>query len=153
MIILRYLQKNQKEFEVLELSNENYFDLEKNEIADINSVPKYSQPYYYVNLPLEKLVFVELTIQLNEKKRTFKQTFWNNGENFLTERTDLDDNYKEIILTTKLESDRYEIMRLTLISGFLVPIYHGIITSSSNGKEKEDKFDTENFLEIIKSSR
>lgn len=152
-VIVEYLIKGQSKFVRKEISEEEYFDLEENEIPEINSIPKFSQPYLYINHNLKDILLVNLCIEINNEKRIFKQTIWNNGNNLLTERIDIgSENYKEIILSIKIDEKKhlFETIRLFVGDMYIVPTYHSLIHSGKNGEDVEKKIDTNIYIEMIK---
>lgn len=152
-IKIEFLLRGQNKFISKEIAHEEYFDLEENEKIEINSIPKFSQPYLYVNTDIKEILLVVLFIDVNDEKRIFKQTIWNNGNNILTERIDIGgENYKEIILSVKVgdKDDLYETIRLHIGANFIVPTYHSLIHSDSNGKEVEKRVDTNMYIEMVK---
>lgn len=152
-IIIEFLLKGQSQFVRKEISNEQYFDLEENEIAEINSIPKLSQPYLYLDVNIEEIILVIISIEINYEKRIFKQTIWNNGNSILTERIDIGrENYKEIILSVKIDEKKnlFETIRLFVGQKFTVPTYHSLIFPNESGEEIEKRFDTNIYIEMIK---
>ena len=152
-INFEYLLKGQSQFLSKEFSPEEFFDLEEDEEIEIDSVPKFSQPYLYLNIKIEEILLVILVIAINNEKRIFKQTVWNNGNNILTERVDIGrENYKELILSVKIDegTDLYETIRFFVGDNFTVPTYHSFIHSDENGKEVEKKIDTEVYIEMVR---
>ncbi len=152
-VTIEFLLRGQSEFIRKEISYNEYFDLEENEEMDIDSIPRFSQPYLYLNTNIEEILFVVIYFEINNETRIFKQTIWNNGNNILTERNDIGrENYKEIILSIKINenADLYETIRLFVGDNFIVPTYHSFIHSDKNGKEIEKRFDTDIYIEMIK---
>jgi hypothetical protein len=151
-IEFKYLTTDKKQFKHFELPIEEYFDLDENEVPKIDSIPKHSQPFQYLDVSLSKLIFIKLIIQIQDEKKVLNQTFWNNGENFMTERVDVGkNNYRELIISTKVngKTQEYETIRLYFSSEFIFPIHHGIISMNENGEETERKFDLTPFIEMI----
>jgi hypothetical protein len=139
-IEFKYLTTDKKQFKHFELPIEEY------------SIPKHSQPFQYLDVSLSKLIFIKLIIQIQDEKKVLNQTFWNNGENFMTERVDVGkNNYRELIISTKVngKTQEYETIRLYFSSEFIFPIHHGIISMNENGEETERKFDLTPFIEMI----
>lgn len=155
-IIIEYLTKHQSNFTKQEIFYEDYFDLEKDEQVEIDAVPKYPQPFQYLNIDINDLVFVKLHLEIGNSKRTFNQTFWNNGDNFLTERINAGEvSYKEVILSVKMPgtNDIYETLRLYFGQSFIVPVHHGLVHVDHNGVEVEQQFDINPFIEMVKQNR
>ncbi|HCC94256.1 MAG TPA: hypothetical protein DEQ26_07995 [Flavobacteriaceae bacterium] len=152
-IKIEFLLKGENEFIRRDISYEEYFDLEENEKIEIDSIPKFSQPYLYLNINVEKILLVIVEIEINNNKKIFKQTIWNNGDNILTERID-NDNYKEIILSVKIEeaTGLYETIRLFVGNKITVPTYHSLIYLDKNGRDIEKRFNTDIYIEMIKKS-
>lgn len=107
----------------------------------------------YLNIDLKELLLIIASIEVNNETRILKQTFWNNGNNILTERIDIGiENYKEMILSFKIDEKKniYETLRLFLGDKFTVPTYHSLIHSDGNGEDIENRFDTNVYIEMIK---
>jgi hypothetical protein len=155
-IKIEFLLKGQSQFSQKEISVEEYFDIEENETIDIHCVPKFSQPYMYLNFNIEEILLVVIILEINGEKRILRQTIWNNGNNLFTERTDIgseNDNYKEMILSIRIDetTDLYEVIRLFVGDNFTVPVYHSLFYSGDNGSEIEKPFNTDVYLEMIKN--
>lgn len=121
---------------------------------EINSIPKFSQPYLYLTTNIEEILLVAVTIEINNERRAFKQTIWNNGANILTERADSGrDSYKEIILSVLIDkrTNLYETIRLFVGDNFTVPTYHSLINSDKNERDIERRVDTDIYIEMIKN--
>lgn len=154
-IKIEFLLKGENEFTRRDISYEDYFDLEENEKIEINSIPRFSQPYLYLNVNIEKILLVIIEIEINNDRKIFKQTIWNNGDNILTERIDIgSNNYKEIILSVKIKeaTGLYETIRLFVGNKITVPIYHSLIHLDENGRDIEKRFNTDTYVEMIKKS-
>lgn len=153
-IAFEYSKINEKERLTFELPVETYFDLDASEEIEINSVPHYLQPFQYIDCNISELVFVKLHLEIGSEKRIFNQTFWNKGENFLTERIDLGkEPYRELILTVKTDEKTatYEVLRLFFSKeDIIIPTYHALISSDGYGGEIEQRFDTNLFVNTIK---
>lgn len=152
-IKIEYILKGQNEFIRREISNEEYFDLGENEEIEVNSIPKFSQPYLYLNKSIKEILLVILSIEIKNEKRIFKQAIWNNGNNILTERIDIGrENYKEIILSIKIDESNnlYETIRIFVGENFTVPTYHSLIYTDKNGVDIEKKTDTDDYIKMIK---
>lgn len=150
-VTLEYWLLNDSEFKSLDIPVDEYFDpLDEGEELEIGSVPRFIQPYQYVPEDLAKIKFLKLEVAIEGKIIQFKQTFWNGGNDFLTERIDLESNdtinYKKLIITTKMpdKEDTYQIIRLLYGSENILPVYHGYITTRDGG-DIEQKIDTSIF--------
>lgn len=128
---------------ILKLSAEDYFDLDENEYAEIDSVPKYAHAIDY--LPNKDIVGTKVIIEdtISNKKRMIITTFWNNRENYVIERQDCfgEQFDTEVIIETKMlePKNSYEIMRFIREDSILTPIYHGFITDVEDGSQIEKK--------------
>lgn len=130
-----------------------YFDLDEGEALTIDSSPKFSNPYEYSGFEPKELLYLTLVLIIDNSRRTFKQTFWNNGENILTERIDEGkENYREIILSVKFKEQEYETIRLVSFNGIFLPVYHGFFALDENGNEVEINKTERVFLDILKNS-
>ncbi|MFN3195239.1 MAG: hypothetical protein ACE364_04740 [Chlorobiota bacterium] len=147
-----YLINNLTEFKTLHIDYNEYFDLDKDEEIDTDSVPKYLQPYEYLDIHLKEIVFLKVSFEINNNKRTIKQSFWNDGENIVTENIEKGDrNYHELIISVRLNesSEFFEVLKLNMDFEFIFPKYHGLFSYKNGKSEKEDKFDTDIFKEIL----
>jgi len=129
-----------------------YFDLsllDEEEQLDIHSVPMHNMPYEYLDCDRKEIhqISVGITNVISNCKLHFFQTFWNNGENWLIERTDTVDDqidYQELIISTVLpleisnnsEAD-YEIMRFLKKDCDIKCLYHGVVRDNTDGSQSE----------------
>ncbi|TDQ81703.1 hypothetical protein [Sphingobacterium yanglingense] len=133
------------------ISFDDYFDLDEGELVEHDSVPQYSQPYMYVDIPIEELVFVKVDIVVENNRRTYKQTFWNSGRNVFTETTDYQPSVStEIIIALDKGNGDNEIIRLYNGTGIFYPIYHGFFTKDSTD---EEKLDMSMFIDLVKHEK
>lgn len=153
-LVFKYWRKNSASWDILNISHEEYFDLDEDENCEIDSIPLYPHFHQYLDIPVQDIHFIYVSITDNNNRRIFKQTFWNNGENFCTERTDEGDTpYREVIITSliDIETKKYEIIRLILNAEFIFPSYHGFITNNADGSQSEQKLDLELFKKLYQA--
>ncbi len=151
-IILTYVCKNSMVSIKKNIPINEYFDLDEVEALTIESSPKFSNPYEYSGFEPKELLYLTLVLIVGNNRRTFKQTFWNNGANILTERLDEGkENYREIILSLKFKGEEYETIRLVCINGVFLPVYHGFFMLDENGNEIEINKTERLFLDILKN--
>ena len=154
-IEIDYLSIDEIKVKSKRLLQSEYFDLEINETASIDSVPKFIQPYEYVTKDPSNLVFLMISVKMGSESRQIKQTFWNEGQNILTERIDEGvENYREMILSTcKFDNNKNrvdEIIRVVFASNTMYPVYHSYISRDATGVEKESKVETSFFIKLFK---
>lgn len=144
-IEIQYKLEDEKEWKAIELSPEEYFDLDEGEEASIDSVPIHNNTLDYISDSLEKVKSIKTTI-LDTKintKRIFLETFWNHQQNQIIERIDSGNglDYYEIIINTKIQEvpPRYEVIRAVRKEGVLVPGYHAFFTENPDGSETETR--------------
>ncbi len=128
------------------LSPEEYFDIEPDEVVGLNSVPKHNHGIDY--LALDRLSVTTTKITLTDLRsgssRVMQESFWNNGQNRVIERTDSgDDEYWEMILDTHPDGSplQREILRLVRRDGVVTPIYHGFFRQNQDGSKSETKIE------------
>jgi hypothetical protein len=137
-ITIEYLLADETEFKTVEVPIEDYFDLDQGEKISIDSVPKFAQPYEYITSDTSKIMQLNLKVQIENDKIEFKQTFWNDGQNMLTERTDTGkNNYNILSLCINKEQRIDEVIRLVHCDNKIYPIHHSFISTDKNGVEEE----------------
>jgi hypothetical protein len=146
-IIIEYRIVGSDAWESIELMPDEYFDLAAGEQAKIGSVPRYNHGIDYLAFAAQDLRMTRITVRddAQHSVRVICETFWNNGENRLIERTDRGaKEYWEMIVSTKLRDAPLtsEILRIGRRDGMLIPWYHGYIRRNSDGSETETKVDT-----------
>lgn len=152
-ITLRYLLSGNSEFEIINLSLEDYFDKENEKEFSIESIPKYMQPYEYAPCDVTKLMQLNLKIEMGNDILEFSQVFWNHGQNIFTERIDKGKkNKREVILSSCIDNinRQDEILRLRFLNGNIYPIHHSFIKRSIEGVEEETEIDLSDFRAIYK---
>ena len=150
-INFKYMTAQSIEFQTLNISIEDYFELDKDEICEIDSVPRFLHFHDYIDIKIEDLLFIHVIIEIEDKKREFKQSFWNQGNNFIIERIDTGDiPYKEIIICSDIKEGESEIIRFTFHDSQILPVYHGFISTNSDGTQSEIEMDLEIFINMYK---
>ncbi|WP_330203440.1 hypothetical protein [Cyanobacterium sp. Dongsha4] len=150
-IEIQYLLKNNQELQSYQLNPHEYFDLEENEIIDINSCPKYSHGEEYLkqnkDFIIDDLLFTKilLTDLKNKEYRQITERFWNNRQNKIIERIDMDLSkfqiiYNEIIIETliNVNPNKWEILRMERKEQIMQPIFHSFIEENL-GQENEQE--------------
>lgn len=138
-VIVEYFKKGQSEMESKEIPIEEYFDpCEPGKNLHLDSAPRFLQPYEYVTSNTRLLIFVNLKIIFETESIEFKQTFWNDGENSITER--IDNGRKDcstIIINSKIAQHEalYEVMRFVSRDNKIFPVSHSYIEVNPNGTE------------------
>ncbi len=142
-ITFTYLLADQEDYKTLKMTEEEYFDLEENEIPSVNSVPKYCQPYEYLPYDTSQIIFLHLIIAIEKEILEFRQTFWSNGQNFLTERAGTK-TYRELIISSCLNTAERvdETIRIVFGEKNIYPILHSFIKTNADGTQEEDLVDT-----------
>jgi hypothetical protein len=143
-IIIRY-KIDSADWSVIKIPSEQYFDLDDDEEAEIDSVPLHSHAIDYIEHEKEKVVstITEIIDPRRHKKRKIITTYWNNQQNSVTERVDSGLGYcdREQIVVTKIQDvpSMYEIIRFVRKDEAMVPIYHGFITDNEDGSQTENR--------------
>lgn len=147
-IKIEYLIRGSNKWKTLNLTPEEYFDLEYNEDTDfdVDSLPKYDDVFQFLNIESKNLeyTFVTLENKASKAKRTIKTTYWNEGENQFTEvkqQTGSTHLHHEIIYSAQVKKNPvvYEILRCINKEDVFFPTYHGFITDNSDGSQSEEK--------------
>lgn len=165
-IEIQYLAKNSQQLNSFLLSPNEYFDLEKNEAIELDCCPKYNHARDYLNNNImsnsnliQDLLFTKILLtDLTQKQhRQITERFWNNGNNKIIERIDMDLTkfiiiYNELIIETLINNSppKWEIMRLNKEEGIMQPIFHSFIEDYDNNKQIENQIIIES-LPLIKS--
>jgi len=135
-------------WESLELTADEYFDLEPDERPELDSIPKYNHALDYLNLESQRVSATKISL-IDENmaaKRLIVEKFWNGGKNRLIERTDAGKNpYWETILEVLVSETPplWEIIRIGREKGIMTPWYHGFIEDKNDGTQKEVLIDVE----------
>ena len=151
-ILFKYHIKDETEWRVLHMKPQDYFDeaLE----YDLDSSPKFANFCDYLKHSKDEVLFIHITVENNVGKKEFKQTFWNEGNNFIIERIDSKFNdYREIIVSSQVqnEHDKSETIRIVLKGDRLFPAYHGFIKDEADGTQSEKKLNLKYFKELFNS--
>src|SRR5262249_49510069 len=128
------------------LTPDEFFELEPGERATMDSVPRQNHGIDYLEFAPQTIRMTRITIidDVQKSVRVICETFWNNGQNRVIERTDRGvSEYWEMILKIRINEapPTWEILRLGRQDGTLSPLYHGLIQQNSNGSETETKVD------------
>lgn len=144
-IFIDYRMNNSSQWQTVEFSPEEYFDISLDENIEWNSVPEYNHAIEYLNIDT-KLV-VNTRIRINDSNfgdmTTITTTFWNQGKNFVLERTDKETKvssyYCLLITNILLQEDPSisEIMRFKKIDGVLEIEFHSFIQDNEDGSQTE----------------
>ena len=151
-ITFKYQIKGEKHWRVLNLKPEEYFD--QDDKYDLNSSPKHSNFHEYLTYSKVEILFIHIIIETEYGRRDFKQSFWNDGNNFIIERIDsVDRDYREIIISSLIDNEKKEWETLRIVSNNhrLFPAYHGVIRDELDGTQSERKLDLQLFKELFKS--
>ena len=84
-ITITYQKKSDSKEQSINLSNEEYFENENEEISFDDSLPKYDHAYDYIGVPRRQLVYTRIHIRSTSDYLSIFESFWNDGENFLIE--------------------------------------------------------------------
>jgi hypothetical protein len=141
-ITIHYQQVGQAQEQVKTLDLEDYFDLEDDEPADLDSCPRYNHAIEYLDLDPGQVQFTRLTIanHQTQDQRVILEKFWNQGRNRIIERTDLGRSpYAETILEIQISQNPpvWEVLRLGQENGSLTPFYHAYLQDNIDGSQTE----------------
>lgn len=145
-IELGYRLLDSKEWQSIDFSLENYFDIESDELVSLDSIPFYDHAIEYLvqDLEIQKESVMATKVHLCDKstkqERLITESFWNYGRNRLIERQDIGDHpYSEIILEMLVSEvpEVWEVLRCDRLSGVLSPSYHAKIEDCEDGSQVE----------------
>lgn len=140
-IEIQYKLEGSEKWEVINLSPEEYFELEEGEEPDIDCTPRHNNIIDYIESNVNKVVNIKTVITNTETKteRRFIDTYWNNQKNFIIERIDSSNGFDdvEIIIETKINENPnvYQIIRIVRKDGILIPVLHDFVTENADGTE------------------
>lgn len=145
-IAIEYKAIDSKNWEYLELTPDEYFDLEVDEKAELDSIPIYNHAIDYLDIESNRVLVTKIILidEANKAKRSIVERFWNQGKNRLIERTDSGNNsYWETILEIQIsqEPPLWEILRIGRENEIIVPLYHGFLQDNEDGSQTETKVD------------
>lgn len=145
-IIIQYKTKNwSNEWKIINIHPEEYFDLDRDEVPEVDSVPVHNHAIDYITDCSDDITCTKIIIfdQSNIQKRIITTTYWNNQQNSITERVDYDnDSYdSEMILVIKNQENpsKTDIIRISKSEDILIPVYHGFFTDMEDGSEVENR--------------
>ena len=139
-IVIRYRRHNEVSLANVALTPMDYYELEKDEIPNMECLPMHDHAYLYLGIPLMELAETRVEIESGPEKCTIRETFWGNGRNCLIERRDQGQNpYHLVVICTEIESDPKceEIIRMHEdVSGMVVDS-HVVIETLSDGSQRQ----------------
>jgi hypothetical protein len=126
-----------------EYFDKSYFEEYPDEEFEWDSVPELNHAIDY--LDVESSMVSHTRIRIFDDKAnvnsTLSQTFWNSGENFISERIDkhLDKVEELTILNIKLRENpvEWEVLRIQKEHGVPMLEFHSVITDNEDGSQKE----------------
>jgi hypothetical protein len=151
LVFIDYRFINDTEWHTIEMSPEDYFDLDPDEKIEWNCVPDYDKEIDY----LINYLNVDPKLVLNTRSRILDDeanistvvttTFWNQGENQISERfikgLGVPDWLPDwlMVITIKIQDnpDVWEIMRLQRENDVPVLEFHSFITENEDGFQSE----------------
>jgi hypothetical protein len=150
-ISLKYHLRHESSWREKVLSIADYFDLNEEEELDIDSPVLESNLLNYVGVAASQIMLIRLELEINGKSRSFRQSFWNNGENFIIERIDSGiRGDRELILVTSNSGDSRssEVIRVVDFGEALVPVYHSVSFQNCDGLEIDLSLSLEEFTNL-----
>lgn len=126
----------------LEVTPDEYFDLEPDEQVELDSLPRYNHAIDYLDVENERVIATKIILidEILKAKRSIVERYWNHGRNRAIERTDMGaDPYWEMILEVQVSANPplWEIIRLGREDGVMTPLYHGFIQDNDDGSQTE----------------
>lgn len=155
-INLQYRLTDAEDWQTLQLTPEEYFDLEAGEKPALDSVPEHNHvaDYLDINPKTIRNTKVIVTDAAAQKNYMISETFWNSGQNRVIRRIDQDLTSgipifdEEIIIASAVDLEENcnphsEVLRLCRREDFLFPTFHGFYAENPDGSETETKVLTE----------
>jgi len=146
-ITIEYKLTDSSSWEFLELTPDEYFELEANEKVSLDSIPQHNHAIQYLGIEEQRVIATKIILidEAKQAKRTLVERFWNQGENRLIERTDIGEKpYTEIILEIQVskEPPLWEIIRIGREDGVLTPWYHAFLQDNDDDSQTETRIET-----------
>lgn len=141
-IFLEYKLINSSQWHCVEMSPEDYFDLDPDEEIEWNCIPEYEHGIDYLNIDRASILSTKITIidPKVEVTKIITETFWNQGQNRIIERIDrgTEVSYFLTIVDIKLQDDPpiYEILRFERDEENLPKICSYVLIKEENGREE-----------------
>ncbi|MCC7452816.1 MAG: hypothetical protein IT222_01520 [Crocinitomix sp.] len=156
-ITIEYIRIGSDKIITKNIPIKEYFDpLNEDEVLEITSSPIHAQPYLYITSNKADLVFLNLKILFGKDCIEFKQTFWNDGDNMVTERIESGfRTYHELIISSKIDKkgNTDEIIRLVFKDEKIFPVYHGFIKENKDGSDNEKQINLNAILDHYKAHK
>lgn len=141
LIDFKYRYIHDKNWIKLDITSEDYFDLDPDEGLDIWSIPKSDNLIDYIEkdrLDVESIIIIITDTSKNESL-TFKQQLWNKQRNSMLESIENKQGIidVELILQTLVQDDPdeeiWETIRFSRKDGMLTPTMHSFTTENRTG--------------------
>ena len=139
-ISITYKVKESTKWEMITLSPNEYLDLEPDEEIE-DCIPIYDHAIDYLDIDRKSISNTKLIVrEANGQQQVTTETFWNQGENRLIERTDsgLKSSWL-MIITIKLKDIplTWEILRFEREDSIPKLCYHVFIQENEDGSQTE----------------
>jgi hypothetical protein len=139
-ISIEYKIKESTEWKAITLSIDEYLDLEPDEEIE-DCIPLYDHAIDYLDVDRKSISNTKLIVrEANGQLEITTETFWNQGNNRITERTDSGPkSYWLMIIEIKLKDipPTWEILRFEKEDGIPKLCYHVIIQENEDGSQSE----------------
>ena len=141
-ITIEYKFRNSEQWHSVEFSPDEYFDLDPGEKVEWDCIPFYNHTIDYLDIDKSLVQYTRSTIVDIEANvtRIFTETFWNQGENRITESSiSGSSSWWETIIEIKLDENpsTWEILRYTKKNNLPKLSYHGLIKDKDDGSQEE----------------
>jgi hypothetical protein len=139
-ISIAYKVKESTEWEMITLSPDEYLDLEPGEEIE-DCIPIYDHAIDYLDVDRKSISDTKIIVrEANGQQQVITETFWNQGENRIIERTD--SGFKSfwlMIIEIKLKDTppTWEIMRFEREDSIPKLCYHDLIQENEDGSQTE----------------
>ena len=145
-ITIKYMRDGEPDEQTIILSADEYFDLDEDEIAEIDSCPEHLDLLDYLDNP-ENVKFVSVNIEdrRNNKRRYDTVRYSDHQKSLLARRTEYSDKtviYDEIIRDSLIDVDEKggrlnELSRIIVEGENYTCAYHAIIRDNPDGSQSE----------------
>ncbi len=142
-IFIDYRFINDTEWHTIEISPQDYFDIDPDEKIAWNCVPEYDKVIDYLDVNPKQVLNTRLRIIDDEASVTkvITTTFWNQGENHIAERIikGLEIPDWLMVMTIKIQDNPpiWEILRLQRKNDVHMLEFHSFITDNEDGSQTE----------------
>jgi hypothetical protein len=144
-IIIKYKLINDQEWNVKELTPEEYYDEGETDFSIFDSVDRYFlEPRGYIDEPRERILSMIIHLEdFHGDRVESKFTYWNNGLNEISDYSQFKKNeltYRLIVTSICLNQERKRdlVLRVQEVDGHLIPLSQIIVENEEQIVDKVD---------------